>query len=162
MRNSRFLRATGNAANPQGLSDLIHRQRIGLPEVLLTTRHPLDEAASSKNRGCGADRRVQHPCEKKLVSRSIKIDPPAQGGQVQRKEFPKQGLPKQELPRQEPLKPPKPAAGTIYSERADILNRVATFRAHQVKVGKDRENYYEGMQARIRATLGNQIKPKPL
>jgi hypothetical protein len=91
------------------------------------------------------------------VSRSIKIDPPAQGGQIQRQEFPKQ-----ELPRQEPLKPPKPAAGTIYSERADILNRVATFRAHQVKLGKDRENYYEGMQARIRATLGKQIKPKPL
>jgi hypothetical protein len=98
-------------------------------------------------------------------------------GQLQRQELPRQALPKQELQRPElqraelakpepskpePLKPPKPAAGTIYSERADILKRVATFKAHQDKLGRDREKYYEGMQARIRATLGNQIKAKPL
>jgi hypothetical protein len=188
MRNSRFLRATGNTAKLQGSSDLIHRQRVGLPEVLLTARLPFAEPASSARIEDAAPAKAfSFPSKEKLVSPTIKIASWPTPGQLQRQELPRQELPRQELPRQElprqelprqelprqesarqehpkqePLRPPKPAAGTTYSERADILKRVATFKAHQDKLGRDREKYYEGMQTRIRATLGNQIKAKPL
>jgi len=41
------------------------------------------------------------------------------------------------------------------SVRADIVQRVAAFKARQSQIGREREAYYETMQARIRSVLGN-------
>jgi hypothetical protein len=41
------------------------------------------------------------------------------------------------------------------SVRADIVQRVAAFKARQSQIGREREAYYETMQARIRTVLGN-------
>lgn len=41
------------------------------------------------------------------------------------------------------------------SERTDIQQRVAAFRARQARMNAEREAYYETMQAKIRAGLGN-------
>jgi chorismate mutase len=41
------------------------------------------------------------------------------------------------------------------SERAEIIQRVAAFKARQSQIGREREAYYETMQARIRSVLGN-------
>jgi hypothetical protein len=51
---------------------------------------------------------------------------------------------------------------SLASERAEILRRVASFRAHQLKLGQEREKYYEGVQEKIRTSLGNPFKAKPL
>ena len=48
-------------------------------------------------------------------------------------------------PRQIPL--------TAGSEREDILNRVAAFRAQQSRISRDRQSYYEDMHAKIQQTL---------
>jgi hypothetical protein len=48
------------------------------------------------------------------------------------------------------------------SERADILQHVATFQARQRKMALDRETYYERMQAQIRKSLGNDSDPDRL
>jgi hypothetical protein len=42
------------------------------------------------------------------------------------------------------------------SERSDIQDRVAAFRARQARVNAEREAYYEIMQAKIRSKLGNE------
>lgn len=43
------------------------------------------------------------------------------------------------------------------SERADILKRVAAFRAHQDRLLQERETYYATVQAKIRTVLGNEM-----
>lgn len=88
------------------------------------------------------------------MSQSNKVEQPAQVGQVQRLK-----LPEQELLQ---TKPPRSAAGAASSERADILKRVAAFKAHQAKLGEDRKKYYEAVQEKIRTALGNQFKAKRL
>lgn len=48
---------------------------------------------------------------------------------------------------------------TLYSaasERADIVKRVAAFKARQLQMTSERETYYEAMQSRIRLSLRNQ------
>jgi hypothetical protein len=52
--------------------------------------------------------------------------------------------------------------GTIESERAEILRRVNAFRTHQVKIGKEREEYYNATLARTRAVLGSNTRRNPL
>jgi hypothetical protein len=42
------------------------------------------------------------------------------------------------------------------SERAEILKRVASFKARQAQMIHDRDVYYEAMQTRIRTTLRNE------
>jgi hypothetical protein len=42
------------------------------------------------------------------------------------------------------------------SERSDIQQRVAAFRACQARMNAEREAYYETMQAKIRRGLGNE------
>ena len=42
------------------------------------------------------------------------------------------------------------------SERSDIQQRVAAFRARQARMNAEREAYYETMQAKIRSGLGNE------
>ena len=44
----------------------------------------------------------------------------------------------------------------VASERTDILQRVAAFRARQARVNEERETYYQTMQAIIRSQLGNE------
>lgn len=44
---------------------------------------------------------------------------------------------------------------TAASERDDILQRVASFRARQIQFSRERQIYYETVQAKIRTTLGN-------
>jgi hypothetical protein len=41
------------------------------------------------------------------------------------------------------------------SERADINQRVAAFKARQSQIGREREAYYDATQASIRTQLGN-------
>lgn len=43
------------------------------------------------------------------------------------------------------------------SERANILKRVAAFRALQGRALQERETYYETVQAKIRTVLGNEM-----
>ena len=42
------------------------------------------------------------------------------------------------------------------SERSDIMERVAAFRARQARMNAERETYYETMQAKIRSQLRNE------
>ena len=42
------------------------------------------------------------------------------------------------------------------SERSDIMERVAAFRARQARMNAERETYYETMRAKIRNKLGNE------
>lgn len=51
--------------------------------------------------------------------------------------------------------------GTIESERAEILRRVNAFRTHQVKIKKEREEYYNATLAKTRAVLGNNTQRNP-
>lgn len=57
-----------------------------------------------------------------------------------------------------PLQIPLNAA----SERDDILQRVASFRARQSRFSRERQIYYESVQAKIRTTLGNDSGGTPL
>ncbi len=43
------------------------------------------------------------------------------------------------------------------SERSDIAQRVATFKARQMTLNREREAYYDSIQARIRSSLRNDI-----
>jgi hypothetical protein len=45
------------------------------------------------------------------------------------------------------------------SERADIARRVANFKAHQAKLQRDREDYYDSVRARVDRAL-NLSKPR--
>jgi hypothetical protein len=56
---------------------------------------------------------------------------------------------------------PQPRYDAI-SDRAEILERVAAFRIRQSQLARDRETYYEEMQARIRKTLRNDSGPDRL
>jgi hypothetical protein len=49
----------------------------------------------------------------------------------------------------------RPAARLPVSERSDIMERVAAFRARQARVNDEREAYYETVRAKIRNQLGN-------
>lgn len=42
------------------------------------------------------------------------------------------------------------------SERSDIMERVAAFRARQARMNAERETYYETMRAKIRSELRNE------
>lgn len=51
----------------------------------------------------------------------------------------------------------EPAARmTPVSERSDIMQRVAAFRARQARMNDERETYYESMRAKICNQLGNE------
>jgi hypothetical protein len=53
--------------------------------------------------------------------------------------------------------PPLPIEGArtaIARERAEITERVANFRELQARLGRERSQYYETIQARIRQSLG--------
>ncbi len=56
----------------------------------------------------------------------------------------------------------RPPPSSLRSEREEIMQRVATFRAHQGKLIKEREAYYLEMQARIRTVIGNDAGPDGL
>lgn len=57
--------------------------------------------------------------------------------------------------------PPQPMLRTIVSERDDIMQRVAAFRAHQTRLIRERESYYETMQARIQQVLARESADRP-
>jgi hypothetical protein len=102
--------------------------------------------------------------QEKDVAESTGIELPTRVGQVQRQEPFKETLREPLLnPVKQPAQPERVQARPLrafpaasQSERADILKRVATFRAHQLKIGKDREKYYEGVQEKIRKSLADQ------
>lgn len=48
------------------------------------------------------------------------------------------------------------------SERDEIQQRVATFKAHQEKMQRDREDYYLKITEQTRAMIGNETPPRPL
>jgi hypothetical protein len=100
------------------------------------------------------------------VSDSTKMEPPTPMGQTQRGKFQQHDRLLAELSQElhrAPAKPERAAARpSLSSERAEIQRRVANFKAHQLKLGQEREKYYEGVQEKIRASLGNPFKTKPL
>ena len=63
------------------------------------------------------------------------------------------------LPKPESSKPveaAKPiAVASMASERAEIERRVANFKAHQQKFQREREEHYDAVLAKARATPGN-------
>jgi hypothetical protein len=61
------------------------------------------------------------------------------------------------IPAQVVMTSAKTGLYSLASERADILQRVSAFKARQSQMGREREAYYETMQARIRTSLGNQL-----
>ncbi|SFL57494.1 hypothetical protein SAMN03159423_2581 [Bradyrhizobium sp. NFR13] len=65
----------------------------------------------------------------------------------------------QDIPVAVPTNVPSPARrDPLYSgpsERAEILKRVASFKARQAQMIHERDVYYEAMQTRIRTTLRN-------
>ena len=58
--------------------------------------------------------------------------------------------------------PARPQIYATTSERAEIVRRVASFKARQQTLNRDREAYYEAMRARIRTSLGNGSDDKRL
>lgn len=52
------------------------------------------------------------------------------------------------------VQPPAPRLQQM-SERSDIQERVAAFRARQARMNDEREAYYETVRAKIRSQLGN-------
>ncbi len=100
------------------------------------------------------------------MSDRTRFELPTPVGQVQRgKLLQPDKVPQAALPElhRAPAKPERAAAmSSLASERAEILRRVASFRAHQLKLGQEREKYYEGVQEKIRTSLGNPFKAKPL
>ncbi|WP_371421400.1 hypothetical protein [Tardiphaga sp.] len=65
----------------------------------------------------------------------------------------------QDIPGATPTNAPSPARkDPLYSgpsERAEILKRVASFKARQAQMIHERDVFYEAMQTRIRTTLRN-------
>lgn len=51
--------------------------------------------------------------------------------------------------------PPNHALYSTAWDRADIVQRVAAFKARQSQISREREAYYETMQTRIRTTMGD-------
>ena len=49
-----------------------------------------------------------------------------------------------------------PPFATPVSERDDIMQRVAAFRARQGRIIEEREAYYEAVKAKIKTVLGNE------
>jgi hypothetical protein len=49
--------------------------------------------------------------------------------------------------------PPAPGRPSLKSERDEIMQRVAAFRAHQGKLIREREAYYLEVQAKIRTVM---------
>jgi hypothetical protein len=96
------------------------------------------------------------------VSEPKKVELPAHASQTQHQKPPEQELLQTKPLRTPPRTPPRTTAGAISWERADVLKRVAMFKAHQDKISQDREKYYEAVQEEIRRALGNQFKAKPL
>jgi hypothetical protein len=62
-----------------------------------------------------------------------------------------------------PTMPPRlKSVAAHVSERAEITQRVAAFRAHQSRLIREREAFYEATQSKIRNVLGNELKAGPL
>jgi hypothetical protein len=62
-----------------------------------------------------------------------------------------------------PRMPPRlKTVAKAVSERAEISQRVAAFRAHQIRLSREREAFYEATQSKIRNELGNEFKPGQL
>jgi 4-hydroxyphenylpyruvate dioxygenase-like putative hemolysin len=51
--------------------------------------------------------------------------------------------------------PKRPTQFAPVSERSDITKRVAAFKARQMTLNREREDYYDSVQARIRSSLRN-------
>lgn len=51
--------------------------------------------------------------------------------------------------------PKRPTHYAPISERSDISRRVAAFKARQMTLNREREDYYDSVQARIRSSLRN-------
>ena len=51
--------------------------------------------------------------------------------------------------------PKRPTQYAPVSERSDITQRVAAFKARQLTLNREREDYYDSVQARIRSSLRN-------
>ena len=51
--------------------------------------------------------------------------------------------------------PERPTLYAPVSERSDITQRVAAFKARQLTLNREREDYYDRVQARIRSSLRN-------
>jgi len=51
--------------------------------------------------------------------------------------------------------PKRPTQYAPVSERSDITQRVAAFKARQMTLNREREDYYDSVQARIRSSLRN-------
>lgn len=51
--------------------------------------------------------------------------------------------------------PVRPTQYATASERSDITQRVAAFKARQTTLNREREAYYDSVQARIRSSLRN-------
>jgi len=51
--------------------------------------------------------------------------------------------------------PKRPTQYAPVSERSDITQRVEAFKARQMTLNREREDYYDSMQARIRSALRN-------
>lgn len=100
------------------------------------------------------------------MSDPTRIEPPTPVGHAQRSKLLQPDKTVQELSQELHRAPAQPERVTskpsLASERAEILRRVASFRAHQLKLGQEREKYYEGVQEKIRTSLGNPFKGKPL
>jgi hypothetical protein len=55
--------------------------------------------------------------------------------------------------------PKRPTQYAKASERSDISQRVAAFQARQTTLNREREAYYDSVQARIRSSLRNDTGP---
>ena len=53
--------------------------------------------------------------------------------------------------------PNRPTQYTKATERSDITQRVAAFKARQTTLNREREAYYDSVQARIRSSLRNDV-----
>jgi hypothetical protein len=58
--------------------------------------------------------------------------------------------------------PASPRLPAPVSERDEIMQRVAAFKAHQHRLIKERESYYASVQSQIRTVLGNDVTPRGL
>jgi hypothetical protein len=127
------------------------------------------KSTGAGSRSGDAARRLKLSASKKTlqgepVSDPTRIEPPTPVGRAQQSKLPQPDKPPQALSQELHRPPAKPerAISSIASERAEILRRVASFRAHQLKLGLEREKYYEGVQEKIQTSLGNPFKKKPL
>jgi hypothetical protein len=81
------------------------------------------------------------------------------------KAIPARPEPAQPLAQASPAEPPRPAGialmglAPMASERTEIEQRVAKFKAQQQKFQRAREAHYDAIFSKARATPGNQARP---